>query len=155
MYPHLAVSTNQVPYLDVKLLQPHAFEPEWGSERAAGMDIRCIDMCYNEEFDFIEYGTGLAVEIPEGFCGQLVSRSSVSKTPHILCNGYGLIDSDYRGELKFRFRNVSGPKDATYYSFGDRVGQLVLVPIIRPNIRVKDELSKTVRGDGGFGSTGK
>lgn len=146
---------NPFSKLKIKLLQPHAFAPSYGSEGAVGLDLRCIDSYYNEEHDFIEYGTGLAIEIPEGYCGELLSRSSVSKTPHILCNGYGLIDQDYRGELKFRFRNVAGPKDISYYKFGDRVGQLVLKPIVKPEIVVVEELSDTVRGDGGFGSTGK
>ena len=108
------------------------------------------------ENDYIEYDTGLSVEIPEGYLGLLLARSSVSKTPHILANCVGLIDSDYRGEIKFRFKNINTEnKDFITYEFGDKIGQLVIIPYPKISVVMSDSLTDTERNTGGFGSTGR
>lgn len=139
-----------------KRLQPDAWAPEYSSEGAAGLDLRCTSLYYDSERDYIEYGTGVAVAIPEGHVGLLFPRSSISKTPHSLCNSVGVIDADYRGEVMLRFRN-SSRSDADYnaYTYGDKVGQLVVMPIPQVTLEEVEDLDDTDRGSGGFGSTGR
>lgn len=120
---------------------------------SAGLDLVATDLYHNRDFDFIEYGTGLSVEIPEGYVGLLFPRSSISKTPHILANSVGVIDSDYRGEIKLRFKTKEDREDFEY-GIGDKVGQLIIMPY--PKVKFEEaELSDSSRGAKGFGSTGK
>jgi dUTP pyrophosphatase len=102
------------------------------------------------------------VEIPEGHVGFLYPRSSIFKTSMRLTNAVGVIDSDYRGEIRFNFDNTHewfgnfykwAPRHIAYYE-GDRIGQLVIMPIPKVEFEEVDELSSTDRGEGGFGSTG-
>ena len=107
------------------------------------------------------YGTGLAFEIPLGFVGYIFPRSSNAKKDLILSNSVGVIDSGYRGEVMFKFKpsdyfainrdNVY--EDGPIYSIGDRVGQLIIMPIPKIEFIEVDELSRTDRGIEGFGST--
>jgi dUTP pyrophosphatase len=99
----------------------------------------------------MEYGTGLAVEIPEGHVGLLFPRSSISNSGLILTNSVGVIDSGYRGEIKFRFKHIP---DTAYYKPGDRIGQLIVMPYPEIDFQEVEELSSTERGEGGFGSSG-
>jgi dUTP pyrophosphatase len=101
------------------------------------------------------YDTGLAFEIPEGHVGLIYPRSSVtSKTTLTLGNSVGVIDSDYRGTVSFQFRQAN-PKVRREYKVGDRVGQMMIIPIPSVQLVEVGELSDTLRGDGGYGSTGK
>lgn len=115
---------------------------------AAGFDLTAvtIEYCYS----YTEYDTGIAVAIPEGYVGLVFPRSSISKKYQMsLANSVGVIDSDYRGTIKLRFRE---PADG--YEVGDRIGQLVIVPI--PQVTFEEGyLDETNRGHGGFGSTNK
>jgi len=142
--------------VNYKKVVEHAFDPEYSTEGACGLDIRAIYSRYNVEDNYIEYDTGLAVQIPKGYVGLLVPRSSLSKTPHILANSIGIIDSDYTGELKFRYKNINiEHKDYIVYEFGDKIGQLVIVPCPKIELNLVDSLDQTERGTGGFGSTGR
>ncbi len=100
------------------------------------------------------YGTGLAVEIPEGHFGAIFQRSSVKDTCLSLSNAVGVIDSGYRGEIRFVFRR-NWTDEADPYKVGDRIGQLVILPLPAVEFEEASELSPSPRGDGGFGSTGK
>ena len=94
---------------------------------------------------------GVAVEIPKGHMGLLVPRSSMSKTPLRCANS--IIDADYRGELSIAYENISC---SDYMIFrGDRIAQLIIVPVAMVDVVEVDELSETERGAGGYGSTGK
>lgn len=135
-----------------KKLVKHAFVPEYAKPGDAGMDLVAIDSYKNHDYKFIEYGTGLAVKIPEGYVGLLYPRSSISKTSHTLANSVGVIDSGYTGEIKFRMRYVDDREDMEY-SFGDRIGQLIIVPYPKIELEEVEELPDTERGEGGFGST--
>jgi dUTP pyrophosphatase len=139
--------------VSIKKLVDHAFLPQRGSLDAAGFDLVAIDLYKNHDYKFVEYGTGLSVEIPKGYVGLIFPRSSISKTPHTLANSVGVIDSDYRGEIKLRMRYDENREDMEY-GFGDRVGQLIIIPYPQVEFEVVQELSNTERGDGGFGSTG-
>ncbi len=98
--------------------------------------------------------TGLMAEIPEGLAGMVFSRSGLgTKQGMVVAQGVGVIDSDYRGEIKVPLRNMGG---AVYeVSPGERIAQLVLLPVALLPVVEADELTETRRGTGGFGSTGK
>lgn len=110
-----------------------------------------------EEIDFLNrtlvYRLGWAVEIPEGYAGFLFPRSSIANKDIILSNSIGLIDSSYRGELIAKFKNTI-PQKARKYDVGERVVQLVIMPIPNVELVIVDELSVTERGAGSFGSSG-
>jgi dUTP pyrophosphatase len=128
----------------------------------------------DENGDYLEYGTGLAIEIPEGHVGLIFPRSSVSKKDLFLANAVGVIDSGYRGEIKLRFKLEqqydaldSWVDDQLYYKEGDRrfyanvykvgdkIGQLMVIPYPHVELVETEELGSSDRGEGGFGSTGK
>ena len=98
--------------------------------------------------------TGIAVEIPPGYFGAIFPRSSIRNTPLILSNCVGVIDSGYRGEIVFSFRWVN-TADGAQYKPGDRIGQLVILPLPEVEFEEVLVLSNSQRGTGGFGSTGK
>jgi dUTP pyrophosphatase len=95
--------------------------------------------------------TDIAVEIPEGYAGLLLARSSVSKRGLMLANGVGLIDSDYRGELLAKFNIVQDGFEL--YTIGERCCQLLIIPAPIVTLKEVDQLTDTARGRGGFGST--
>lgn len=135
-----------------KKLSEQAVAPKIATKGDAGADLTATSIHYGLN-GIITYGTGIAVEIPEGHVGLLFSRSSIYKKQLILSNSVGVIDSGYRGEVKFKFW---GDKDAEIYSIGDRVGQLVIVPI--PTVEWEEsteDLSDSERGEGAYGSTGE
>ena len=104
----------------------------------------------------ITYGTGLAIEIPEGFVGLVFPRSSIRKTDLSLSNSVGVIDSGYRGEIQATFNQKSLSKDGQIlYGVGDRICQLMIIPHPHVDFIEVQELNNTERGEGGFGSTGK
>ncbi len=135
----------------IKKLDANAVIPVKAKANDAGLDLTSISV--EKGLSYIEYGTGLAFEIPEGHVGYLFPRSSISKTSLSLANSVGVIDSGYRGEVKLRFKRPRqlGP----IYEVGDRIGQLIIMPI--PNIELEEvkDLSKSHRGDEGFGSSGR
>ncbi|MBQ3306916.1 MAG: dUTP diphosphatase [Bacilli bacterium] len=136
-----------------KKLVPEAVIPAYAKPGDAGLDLRATSKHWSDDFQCWIYGTGLAVEIPEGYVGLIFPRSSVRKYCLALTNSVGVIDSSYRGEIMCTFRPQS--KGTTeVYNVGDRVCQLIIVPYpaIAP-IEVK-ELSETERGVNGHGSTG-
>ena len=91
----------------IKKLHPDAVIPKYANETDAGLDMVAISAQIDPSGLFIEYGTGLAIEIPDGYVGLLFARSSVSKTAMVLANHVGVIDSGYRGEIKFRFKDLN------------------------------------------------
>ena len=140
----------------VKKLRPDAALPARGSEAAAGADLRaCMDgdvTIVPGETAFL--GTGLALEIPEGYAGLVYARSGLAcKSGLAPANKVGVIDADYRGEVKVALYN-HGPAPVTV-SPGDRIAQLVVTPVLMAEFLERDDLSDTGRGAGGFGSTGK
>ena len=142
--------------IKVKKLDDKARLPLRATEGSAGADLfACL-----EEDTVIPPGerrlipTGIAVELPDSGCGLFVfPRSSVAlKAGVTLANSVGVIDSDYRGEIKVPLINLS---DTAYtVRNGDRIAQAVILPVILPVFTVTDVLGDTDRGEGGFGSTG-
>ena len=149
--------------LKIKKLHPNAVIPKFATEGSAGMDLTAVDcsveLCCRSHrildlgLTKLTYRTGLAFEIPVGHVGLIFPRSSIHKTSMSLSNCVGVIDSDYRGEVSFVFRKRDSEEPD--YQIGDRVGQLVIMKLPEIEVVEVDELSDTVRGTGGFGSTGK
>lgn len=138
-----------------KKLNPKAVTPCYSKQGDAGLDLTAIsrDIVSKGDYEYVQYGTGLAIEIPEGYVGLLFPRSSVSTTGLHLANSVGVVDSNYRGEVCLRFKRIGW--NATLYNIGERVGQIMIVPYPQIELEQVEELSSTNRGDGGFGSSGK
>ena len=140
----------------IKKLRENAIIPTYGSEFAAGADLyACLD-----ESVTIDVGetklipTGIALSIPVGFAGLIYARSGLaSKRGLAPANKVGVIDADYRGEVMVALHNHG--KQAQTVEAGERVAQMVIAPYIAANFILSDELDDTVRGEGGFGSTGR
>lgn len=133
----------------VKKVHPDAVIPQYAHFGDAAVDLVATRK-WEDDYGNICYGTGLAMEIPENHVGLLFPRSSVSKTNLRLCNAVGVIDAGYRGEIMMKF-DKGGDKE---YEPGDRVGQLMLVPIPSIQFVQVTNLPNSDRGLGGFGSTG-
>lgn len=137
----------------MKLLNEYAQLPTRGSKDAAGLDLYCPFHIKVPADSQKKIPLGIAVEIPKGHMGLLVPRSSMSKTPLRCANSVGIIDADYRGELSIAYENISC-SDYTIFR-GDRIAQLIIIPIAIVDVEEAQTLSETERGDGGYGSTGK
>lgn len=102
---------------------------------------------------YTEFKTGIAIEVPEGFVGLIVPRSSTGSSGINLANSTGVIDSDYRGEILLRLISWSPTKEIVIKE-PTRVAQLLIMPVEQVDIEIVEELSETDRGGNGFGSTG-
>lgn len=142
--------------LRVKKLDERAIIPTYGSANAAGADLYAV---LDEELTiapgetkFVK--TGLAYEIPEGYVGLMFARSGLSSKQGLApATKVSVIDSDYRGELMVPLHNHS--QEVRTISNGDRIAQMVFTPYIMADFEVVEQLEDSVRGEGGFGSTGK
>lgn len=149
--------------IKIKKLDERAVLPSYSKAGDAGMDLTAISVnmypvtgeyeSKSEGYHYIEYGTGLAIEIPKGFFGLVRPRSSVSKTA-LVFNTSGVVDSGFRGELTVRFKMTDFRTGKTP-KIGERVAQLIILPYPTIELEEVDELSTTERGEGGYGSTGK
>ena len=159
----------------IKRVHPNAVIPKYSKPGDAGMDLVATGLQIKN--DIITYHTGLQVEIPEGYVGLIVPRSSIYKQDLMLANHIGIIDSGYRGEILCKFRlttlcmeHVSNnrflirdyeidPETGAYknintYKIGDRVAQLIIIPYPLIEFKEVDVLKESNRGTGGFGHTG-
>jgi dUTP pyrophosphatase len=169
--------------VNFKKLVPQAQKPKFGKPGDAGADLVAAGVVYDEINNKLICHTGLAVEIPEGMVGLIFPRSSIRNTDLSMSNSVGVIDSGYRGEIIVTFNvnieqriynkigEVIDEGDVTnqqdwlnsfdddsyrykLYEEGDRVAQLVIIPVPLIQYTEVDELSETERGTGGHGSTG-
>ena len=138
--------------VNIKKLTDSAVVPSYSKEGDAGLDLTATSV--EENAMYLEYGTGLAFEIPEGYVGYVFPRSSISKYHLSLANAVGVVDSNYRGEVKLRFKKTLDKVFENVYNVGDRVGQLIIMPYPKVTLVEVDELSDSNRGTGGFGSSG-
>jgi dUTP pyrophosphatase len=125
--------------------------PRHETASSAGLDLRTVEDVAVHPGTRVSIRTGFAIEIPEGFEGTARPRSSMSKKG--LDTRFGTVDSDYRGELICIVANSSG--ETIFLHAGDRIAQLVISPVLRCAPVEASELTSTVRGEGGFGSTGQ
>ena len=141
----------------VKKLDARAILPTYGSPQAAGADLYALlaeDTLTIGAGETALIGTGLALEIPEGYVGLVYARSGLATKRGLApANKVGVIDSDYRGELKVALYNQSGEPQTI--SAGERIAQLVIAPYLTASFEEATDLSDSARGTGGFGSTGK
>lgn len=143
--------------LRIKKLNPNATIPSYGTDYAAGADLyACIDEPVSigcGETKMI--GTGIAMEIPTGYVGLVFARSGLAcKKGLAPANKVGVIDSDYRGEIKVALHNHNGFGEELTVEAGERIAQISIVPYLKAEFDVVDNLEDTERGEGGFGSTG-
>lgn len=138
----------------LKRLDTNSSIPTYMTRGSSGLDL------YSAEEKIIPPGkwemisTGIAVEIPQGYEGQIRSRSGLAKNYGIfVLNSPGTIDSDYRGEVKVILVNLGS--EPFRVNIGDRIAQLVIAPVVHAEILEVEELSSTERNDGGFGHTGR
>lgn len=142
--------------INVKLLHPDATVPTYGSSEAAGADMyACIpDTVRVDPGETVWIPTGIAMEIPKGYAGLVFARSSMgAKRDLAPANKVGVIDSDYRGEIRVVLHNHGSRRQQI--EPGERIAQLVIVPVFTPGFQQVEQLDATDRGTGGFGSTGK
>ncbi|OJD24400.1 deoxyuridine 5'-triphosphate nucleotidohydrolase [Blastomyces percursus] len=146
-----SLSQSKAPPLLIKKLVPTARAPTRGSAFAAGYDLYCAKPIVIPSKGKGLVDTGLAIAVPEGTYGRIAPRSGLA-SKHFIDTGAGVIDADYRGEVKVLLFNFSDT-DFTINE-GDRIAQLVLERIYTPEVVEVDQLEESVRGAGGFGSTG-
>ena len=140
----------------VKKLRPNAKLPTYGSEYAAGADLyACLDAPVTiQPHETVLVPTGLSMELPAGWAGMVHARSGMATKRNLApANKVGVIDPDYRGEVMVSLHN-HGLTPQTVEP-GERIAQLVITPVYTPGFEEVDRLTQTVRGQGGFGSTGK
>lgn len=142
--------------IKIKRLNKRAKIPTFGTEFSAGADLYCaeeheISICSGQKCSI---GTGISMEIPEGYVGLVFARSGLAcKNGLRLCNSVGVIDADYRGEIKVVLHNDS--EYVREIKPGERVAQMIVMPYPKVSFIEVEELSDTVRGESGFGGTGR
>ena len=140
----------------IKKLNDTAIMPTYGTEESAGADLYA---CLESDIEILPgcsafIPTGLAMELPKGYAGLLFARSGMAcKRDLAPANKVGVIDSDYRGEFIVVLHNHGMRPQVVKH--GERIAQLLVMPVLAPSFEVVDDLSSTERDIGGFGSTGK
>ena len=143
----------------IKKLNENAVIPRYAHPTDAGLDLVATSYEYKSDIDCHVYGTGLAVEIPEGYVGLIYPRSSNRKTDAYMCNHVGVIDSGYRGEIMISFKlrdsNIKSISQSFKpYEVGHKIAQLIIMPYPKIKFIEVDKLSDSDRGENGQGSTG-
>ena len=142
--------------IKIKKLDDRAVIPTYGSDFSAGCDLYAVT---DQDIDIkpgetVMIHTYLSMEIPVGYAGLIYARSGLaSKKGLAPANKVGVVDADYRGEIMVALHNHSN--DTQTISNGERIAQIVITPFLKASFIKTDELSDTVRGAGGFGSTGQ
>ena len=142
--------------VNIKKLSERATIPTYGSEYSAGADLyACIDgELAIKPHETALVPTGIAIELPEGYAGLIYARSGLATKKGLApANKVGVVDCDYRGEVKVALHNHSEEVQSIYE--GERIAQLVITPYVTAQFKECETLSQTVRGSGGFGSTGR
>ena len=149
--------------IKIKKLNDKAVIPTYAHATDAGLDLTATSIKHDFGKDVFIYGTGLAVEIPEGYVGLIFPRSSNRNTEAYMTNHVGVIDSGYRGEVMISFKNRDNldysaceiPQLVKPYEIGQRVAQLIIMPYPKIKFVEVDELSDSDRGKNGHGSSGQ
>ena len=138
--------------VNIKKIIEEAVIPAYSRNGDAGLDLTATS--FSIENDCYVYGTGIAIEIPEGYVGLIYPRSSISNYDLILANHVGVIDSNYRGELILKFKKKSSLFNKIYI-VGDRIGQLIIMAYPSIEFSICEDLSSTNRNTANFGSSGE
>lgn len=139
----------------VKRLVSEAVLPKKAHGADAGYDLTAVSVEVRNQGKIIVYHTGLAFDIPEGWCGKVYPRSSVRDYDLALANCVGIIDSGYHGEVTLSFRRMASWVAKNIYAKGDRVGQIVFERVKDADFQEVTMFNESERGAGGYGSTGK
>ncbi len=146
----------------IKKIYDDSILPTKAHTTDAGYDLYAHSKSY-DYYGNVVYGSGVAMEIPQGYVGLVFPRSSNAKKDLILSNSVGVIDSGFRGEISFKFKpsNVIEKPDLAYtpesiskYEVGNRIGQIIIIPYPEIEFEETDELSNSDRGTCGYGSSG-
>jgi dUTP pyrophosphatase len=148
------IYVKAVPNINVKLSDPK-YIPVRAHSSDAGADLLATVRTWLPKGERTLVPTGVAVSIPVGYVGLLIPRSSLSKKEIIMSNSVGVIDSDYRGEIMAALTYIGNDSDGIMLNAGERIVQLLIMPIILPKFIEVNNLDETARGEGGFGSTGR
>lgn len=141
-------------HVSIKILSRDAQIPHMAYNGDAGVDLRSVERIVLEPQERAMVATGLAIALPEGYAGFVLPRSGLAAKHGIsIVNAPGLIDSNYRGELKVILLNTDPDKSFTI-EIGDRIAQLIVMPIPTINFEQVEELTESQRGKSGFGSSG-
>ena len=139
--------------IKVKKINENAVIPKYSKPGDAGLDLTAVSIVSDTTSQVI-YDTGQAIEIPEEHVGLIFPRSSICNYELELSNSVGVVDSGYRGTIRFVFNKTNGI-DSLKYKVGDRIGQLLILPYPEIELVEVNELNDSERGHTGFGSTGK
>ena len=135
-----------------KKINENAVAPQYAHSFDAGMDLFCLENISILPNERVQIATGIAMEIPEGFVGLIWDKSGLSHKSGLKTVG-GVVDSEYRGEIKVGMINLS---DQTYqFEAGHKIAQMLIQKVEQVDLIESESLSDTARGEGGFGSTGK
>jgi dUTP pyrophosphatase len=146
-YPRLVTDS-----VDVSIVA--AVPPEYAHPGDAGADLRSSEDATIAPGERVTLGTGIAIAVPDGYAAFVVPRSGLAARHGItIVNAPGTVDAGYRGELRVTLLNTDA-REAYRVSAGDRIAQLVIIPVARARFQVVDALEDSARGTGGFGSTG-
>lgn len=138
----------------IKILSRDAQIPHMAYNGDAGVDLRSVERIVLEPQERAMVATGLAIALPEGYAGFVLPRSGLAAKHGIsIVNAPGLIDSNYRGELKVILLNTDSNESFTI-EIGDRIAQLIVMPVPTINFEQVEELTESQRGESGFGSSG-
>lgn len=141
-------------HVSIKILSRDAQIPHMAYNGDAGVDLRSVERIVLEPQERAMVATGLAIALPEGYAGFVLPRSGLAAKHGIsIVNAPGLIDSNYRGELKVILLNTDPDKSFTI-EIGDRIAQLIVMPVPTINFEQVEELTESQRGESGFGSSG-
>lgn len=141
-------------HVSIKILSRDARIPHMAYNGDAGVDLRSVERIVLEPQERAMVATGLAIALPEGYAGFVLPRSGLAAKHGIsIVNAPGLIDSNYRGELKVILLNTDPDKSFTI-EIGDRIAQLIVMPVPTINFEQVEELTESQRGESGFGSSG-
>ena len=138
----------------IKILSRDAQIPHMAYNGDAGVDLRSVEQIVLKPQEHAMVATGLAIALPEGYAGFVLPRSGLAAKHGIsIVNAPGLIDSNYRGELKVILLNTD-PDNSFTIEIGDRIAQLIVMPVPTINFEQVEELTESQRGESGFGSSG-
>jgi len=147
-----------IPYfarnMDLRIAKLHndAIIPSYAHHNDAGMDLCSVEPVTVQPNERAQIGTGIAMEIPDGYVGLIWDKSGLSHKQGIKTLG-GVVDAGYRGEIKIGVINLGN--EAYTFEAGHKVAQMLIQKVEQPTIVIVDTLTDSVRGDGAFGSTGK
>lgn len=140
--------------IDLPIVADEVFLPSYAQPGDAGADLRSAEQLVLGPGERALVGTGVSIALPDGYAAFVVPRSGLAAKHGIsIVNSPGTIDAGYRGEIKVILINLD-PRESFQISVGDRIAQLILMPVTRAQFTRVDQLTSSVRGESGFGSTG-